>query len=177
MQVHIRDIIPDDIKTIKPWLIDKANAKWLDPFFDNEALQDVQLAFFLLRKDKKIFLVLYDDIPVGIMGLNYINKTNQSAELWNILGNMKYRRKGITKLALYLTLQKAFYELKLHSITAWVVAGNIMKGCFGKLNFRTIGIQRECHLIDGALKDRVLFDIVINDFKKISTDDIFELRS
>lgn len=173
MAVYIRDFVHGDIQTIKPWLIDKENAQWLDPFFENENLKDEQVAFFLLRKDKRIYIVHCDDIPVGIMGLNSIDTTNRSAELWNLLGNREYRRRGITKIALYLTLQKAFHELNLHSVTAWVVDVNVMKRCFEKLHFKTVGRLRECHVFNRILHDRILFDILRNDFDKIPVDDIF----
>jgi len=167
MKVYLQELTYDDIKIIKPWLIDKDNAKWLDNFFNNENLKDEQIAFFLLKKNKKIFLVLYDTIPVGVVGLNDIDPINRSAEIWCLIGNKNYRRKGIAKTALYLTVKKAFYELDLHSVNAWVVADNVMKAGLEQLHFKTIGRQRECHMIDGTLKDRILFDILYDDFKNI----------
>ncbi|MCX5905399.1 MAG: GNAT family protein [Proteobacteria bacterium] len=167
MPVTIREITHNDIKIIRPWLIDKDNAKWLDHFFDNDTLRDEQIALFFFFKYKKIFLVLYKNIPVGIVGLNSIDHVNRSAELWSLLGERAYRKKGIIKSAQYQILKKAFYELHVHSITAWVVDGNVMKTGLEKLNFKTIGRQRECHLIDGVLKDRILFDMVKEDFDEI----------
>ena len=38
MIIELREIVQEDIKTIKPWLTDKENAKWLDSFFQNEIL-------------------------------------------------------------------------------------------------------------------------------------------
>ncbi len=173
MKVNIRDFVHADIKIIKPWLTDKENAQWLDPFFENESLKDEQLAFFLLRRDKRIYIVNCDDIPVGIMGINNIDKINRSAELWSLLGDRAYRRLGITKIAQYLTLKKAFYELDLHSVRAWVVDINVMKTGLEKLNFKTVGRLRECHLLNGVFRDRILFDILRCDFEKIPIDEVF----
>ena len=160
MDTLLRDIVPTDIPTIKPWLIDPQNAKWLDPFFQNESLRDEQLALFLMRREKKNYLIIYHDIPVGLIGLTDIDTINKSASIWSVLGHMSYRRKGITSLAYVLTLKKAFFELNLHSVNAWVADTNFSIRIFEKLGFYKIGRQRQCHMLDGILKDRILFDIL-----------------
>ena len=85
MEVALKEIQHDNIQIVKPWLIDKDNAQFLDPFFQNEDLRDEQLAFFLMRRDKRTFLIICDDIPVGIMGLTKIDEKNKSAEIWSCL--------------------------------------------------------------------------------------------
>ena len=165
MEVTLRDIQQADIPLLKPWLTDKENAKFMDPFFQNESMREEQLAFFLMRKDRRIFLIICDGIPVGVMGLTNIDGINRSAEIWSLLGEKTYRRKGIITFGYILTLKKAFEEFGLHSIHAWVVDGNFTISVCEKLGFKTIGRQRECHLFDGIFKDRILFDILPEDLK------------
>ena len=43
MEVALKEIQHDNIQIVKPWLIDKDNAQFLDPFFQNEDLRDEQL--------------------------------------------------------------------------------------------------------------------------------------
>ena len=165
MEVTLRDMQQMDIPVLKPWLTDKENAKFLDPFFQNESIGDMQLAFFLMRKDRRIFLILCDGIPVGMMGLTNIDEINRSVEIWSILGEKTYRKKGIITIGYVLALKKAFQELGLLSVHAWVVEGNYTISVCEKLGFKTIGRQRQCHLIDGIFKDRILFDILHDEFK------------
>lgn len=165
MEVKLRDIKYEDVQTVKPWLTDKENAKFLDPFFQNESLRDEQLAFFLMRRDKLTFLILCAGTPVGVMGLTNINKINLSAEIWSVMGDIKFRHKGVTTTAYILTLQKAFNDLGFHSVNGWASDGNFTIRIFQKLCFTCIGRQRECHFQDGVFKDRILFDILHSEFK------------
>jgi RimJ/RimL family protein N-acetyltransferase len=165
MEVTLRGVQQADIPVLKPWLTAKENAKFLAPFFQNESIRDEQLALFLMRRDKRTFLVLCDGIPVGVMGLTNIDETNRSAEIWSVIGNPNYRRKGVSSTGFVLTLQKAFYDLGLHSVNGWAADGNFTIRIFQKLGFTCIGRQRECHLQDGVYKDRILFDILHNEFK------------
>ena len=164
MDIKLREILQEDIKLLKPWLIERENAKWLDTFFQNEGLRDEQLAIFLIKKDRRTFMILNNEIPVGIMGITNIDKINESGEIWSLLGNKDFRNKGIITIAYVLTLKKAFYELHLHSINAWVAEGNFTIRVFEKLGFNVIGRQRKCHLMDGILKDRILFDLLRDEF-------------
>ncbi len=163
MKISLRVIIQEDIPIIKPWLIHKENAKWLDPFFQNDKLSDAQLALFLAKKDRRTYMVMCDGVSVGIMGLTGIDKINRSAEVWFILGDMNYRRKGIISVGHILLLRKAFYELDLHSLHSWVAEGNFSARVFEKLGYKTIGCLKECHMMDGEFKDRILYDILKGD--------------
>lgn len=164
MEVTLRDVQQVDIPLLKPWLTAKENTKFLDSFFQNESIRDEQLAIFLMRRDKRTFLVLCDGIPVGVMGLTNINKTNRSAEIWSVIGDCNYRRKGVFSIAFIQTLQRAFSDLGLHSVNVWATDGNPTIRIFQKLGFTCIGRQRECHLQDGLFKDRILFDILDSEF-------------
>jgi RimJ/RimL family protein N-acetyltransferase len=166
MPVTIREINQDDIKTIKPWLIDKDNAQWLDPFFQNETLRDEQIALFLMRRDKKNYLALCDDIPVGIVGFNDIDLVNRSAHNWVLMGNREFRKKGLMTTALILALKRIFDELDLNSINIWIVDGNISIKTAENVRYKYYGRQRECHLINGVLRDRLHLDMVRTEFEE-----------
>jgi len=174
MSTTIREVVQTDIKTIKPWLTDKENARWLDTFFQNKDLRDEQLAFFLMKREKKNYLVLYNDIPVGIVGFANIDEINKSAHLWVLLGDKAYRKKGIITVGQILALKKVFHELDLHSINIWITDGNISKKASQKFPFKPIGRQRECHLADGVFKDRIHFDMLRDDFEKEFTPETDE---
>ena len=165
MEVTLRSVRQEDMPLIKPWLIAKENAKWLAPFFQNESMRDEQLALFLMRRDEVTWLVLCDGVAVGVAGLTNIDAVNRSAELWLVIGDTRYRGKGVSRLSYILTLQKAFFELKLHSVYGWVVDGNFPISSLQKLGFTCGGRQRECHLQDGVFKDRMLFDILHREFE------------
>jgi RimJ/RimL family protein N-acetyltransferase len=164
MSVTIREITSADISIIKPWLIDSHNAKWLDPFFQNEGLRDEQIAFFLMRRDKKNYMLLCDNIPVGIVGFNDIDLVNRSAHNWVLMGNTGFRRKGLMTYGLMLALKRMFDELDLYSINIWIVEGNISTKTAENVNYTFYGRQRKCHLIDGVMRDRLHYDLIRPEF-------------
>lgn len=174
MIIELREIVQEDIKTIKPWLTDKENAKWLDSFFQNEKLTDEQLALFLMKRDKKTYMVLYQGVPVGIAGLTEIDEINQSAHIWDLLGNKAYRKRGIIKAANMLVWKKAFFELNLHSVNSWITEDNVFTGVMRTHPMKTIGRQRECHMVDGVLKDRILFDLLKDEFDESALYQLIE---
>jgi len=73
----------------------------------------------------------------------------------------------VSSTGFILTLQKAFYDIGLHSVNGWATDGNHTIRIFQKLGFNYIGRQRECHLQDGVYKDRILFDILHDEFKVV----------
>ena len=168
MEVTLRELQPKDIQIVKGWLTARDNAKFLSPFFQNESMKEEQLAFFLMRRDKLTFLVQCDGIPVGVVGLTNIDEINRSAEIWCVVGDCNFRHKGVATESFVLTLKKAFGNLGLHSVNGWASDGNYTIRTFQRLGFTRIGRQRECHLQDGIFKDRLLFDILDNEFKVTS---------
>jgi len=163
MKITLREMIQDDIPIIKPWLIDKDNAKWLDSFFQNDQLSDIQLAFFLIRKDKKTYMIMCNDVPVGVVGLTEIEEVNRSAGIWALVGDRNYRRKGVFLVAMILILKKAFFEFDLHSVNSWAPEEHFTPMALKRVGFKTIGIKRECYMMDGQLKNLILIDILKND--------------
>jgi RimJ/RimL family protein N-acetyltransferase len=164
MQLSLREMQQADIRMMKAWLTAKENSKFLAPFFQNEFMMDEQLAVFLMRRDKRTFLILGAGTPVGLVGLTNIDESNRSAEIWCVVGDPNYRHKGVATTGFILALQKAFSDLGLHSVSGWASDGNFTVRVFQKLGFRCIGRQRECHFQDGVLKDRILFDILQHEF-------------
>ena len=68
-------------------------------------------------------------------------------------------------LGFILTLQKAFVELKLHSVYGWAVEGNYPICSLQKLGCTRGGRQRESHLQDGVFNDRILLEIFDREFQ------------
>ena len=65
-------------------------------------------------------------------------------------------------------------ELGLHSINTWVVEHNPSLRIGERLHYHYIGRQRQCHMIDGRLYDRVLFDLLASEHRALNesqTDD------
>lgn len=160
MNVYLRNVSTQDVGLLRTWLTSSENAKWLAAFFQAPGLRDEQLALFLFRRDRRNYLLMCDGVPVGIMGLTSIDDVNRSAEIWSVVGNVAYRRRGLSTVGFRLALRVAFDELGLRSVNAWAVEGNHTIRIFEKLGFNRVGVLRQCHLQDGQYRDRILFDLL-----------------
>ena len=75
------------------WLNDK-EIKYLT--FTPDFTREQQKEWFLSLKDKKDYFikgVLYNDIPIGVVGLK--NITDINGEYWGYIGEKEYCNKGI----------------------------------------------------------------------------------
>jgi RimJ/RimL family protein N-acetyltransferase len=100
-------------------------------------------------------------VPVGVVGLSDIHPRFRTALLWYALGQPRFAGRGLTGRAAAEVVRLGFHELELAAIQAWAVEGNEASlRILERIGFRAVGRQRRCHLIDGQLRDRLLFDIV-----------------
>jgi RimJ/RimL family protein N-acetyltransferase len=66
-------------------------------------------------------------------------------------------------------LETAFNELGLEAISAWTVEANHPSiRVLEKNRFRYMGKQRACHVANGTVMDRLLFDLLSEDYPQYS---------
>jgi RimJ/RimL family protein N-acetyltransferase len=111
-----------------------------------------------------------EDIPIGVLGLNSIDRTFRTATFWGISGDKSFRNRGYSTFASSKFLTLAFRELGLLTINTWVVEHNPSLRTVERLHFRFIGRQRRCHFIDGRPYDRLLFDLLAGEHKVLEDD-------
>jgi RimJ/RimL family protein N-acetyltransferase len=159
---------PGMLELAADWLARKENYQWLD-FGDGSRPVTPALLKILIQRDTH-FLRAYTsdtgDIPIGIVGLNSINRTVGSATFWGASGDKSFRNRGFGTLAGAKFLTVAFRDLGLHTINTWVVEHNPSLRIIERLGFRFIGRQRQCHLIDGRAYDRLLFDLLASEHRE-----------
>ena len=96
-----------------------------------------QLTWFSSLKSKKDYFIqgiLYNNIPVGVMGLK--NITQVQAEYWGYIGEIDFWGKGIGSTMMDVAIQKA-KELNLEKIYLTVLEDNFRaKNLYKKFNFK-----------------------------------------
>src|SRR5690242_9777974 len=154
---------PEIIERAAGWLAQKENYKWLD-FGGGKQIVTPALLKVMAQRDShflRVYTTNRDDTPIGIVGLNNVDRVSRTATFWGAAGDKSFRNRGYGTLAASKFLALAFRELGLHSINTWVVDHNSSLRIVGdRLNYRFIGRQRQCHNIDGELYDRLLFDLL-----------------
>src|ERR1043166_1335687 len=144
------------------WLAQKENYQWLD-FGNGRQIVTPALLKIMAQRDTH-FLRAYsgdrDDRPIGIVGLNSVDRVFKTGTLWAVAGEKSFSNRGYVSLASSKFLTLAFRDLGLHVVNTWIVDRNPSVRSLERLNFRFIGRQRQCHTIDGRPYDRLLFDLL-----------------
>lgn len=163
---------PARVELAAGWLARKENYEWLD-FGDGRQLVTPALLKIMTQRDAH-FMRLYtgdsDDIPIGIVGLNSVNRAFGSATLWAIAGEKSFANRGYVSLATSKFLTLAFRQLGLTSVNTWIVDSNPSLRSLRRLGFRYIGRQRQCHMIDGRPHDRLLFDLLAAEHEELGEE-------
>jgi RimJ/RimL family protein N-acetyltransferase len=151
------------------WLQEKENYQWLD-FGNGKLVVTPPLLKIMTQRDAH-FLRAYtsdrDDTPIGLVGLNSVDRTFKTATFWGLSGEKSFRNRGYSTIASSKLMTLAFRDLGLHSVNTWSVDLNPSLRTIERLGFRFIGRQRQCHFIDGRLYDRLLFDLLASEHREL----------
>lgn len=157
------------IRLVAGWLAQKDNYQWLD-FGDGRRVPTPELVKIMTQREThvlRVFTAGEEDVPIGVVGLNNVNREFKTATLWAVLGDQSYARRGYATRAVSKMLTLGFRELGLQAINTWIVERNPSVRVAERAKFRFIGRQRQCHLIDGRRYDRLLFDILASEHVEI----------
>jgi len=159
----------DLLELASHWLARKENYQWLD-FGGGKQIVTPALLKIMTQRDTH-FLRVYaaeDDRPIGILGLNNVDRAAGSGTLWCVTGESEYRNRGYATFACSQFLTLAFRELGLRTVNTWAVEGSPFSSVLKRLNFRYYGRRRQCHLVDGRVHDRLYFDLLANEHREVS---------
>ena len=166
LKINLKKTTEQDFPFFKRWIDEKENSKWFTSIYRLGKYNEITHLLTLKKKENYIFTIFDADKPIGLIGLYNIDLLDKSAMIWDVLGDKAYVRKGVMTTAMRLCIQEAFSTLGLHSIYGWLVEDNIPAlRVAEKNNFKRIGIQRECHFMDGTFKNRILVDLTVDDVK------------
>ena len=160
---------PELFELVAGWLARKENYQWLD-FGGGRQLVTPTLLKVMAQKETH-FLRAYtsdrDDVPVGVVGLNHVDRVFKTATFWGASGDKSFRNRGYSTLASSKLMTLAFGDLGLKVVNTWAADGNPSLRTIERLGFRFIGRQRQCHYVDGRAYDRLLFDLLASEHREI----------
>lgn len=151
------------------WLARRENYQWLDFGGGRQIVTPALLRIMAQRETH--FLRAYtggcDAEPIGILGLNGVDRAFGTATFWGVSGDKSFRNRGYSTLASSRFITLAFHELGLRAINTWVADGNPSRRIVERLGFRFIGRQRQSHVIDGRPYDKLLFDLLACEHREL----------
>jgi len=161
------------LEHVAHWLARKENYQWLD-FGGGKQIVTPALLKIMTQRDTH-FVRIYDideNKPIGILGLNNVDRTAGSGTLWCVTGESEYRNRGYATSACSRFLTLVFRELGLRTVNTWAVAvdGNPYSHVLERLSFRYYGRRRQCHVIGGRLYDRLYFDLLAREHREVLSE-------
>jgi len=163
---------PEILELVAGWLAQKENYQWLD-FGNGKQIVTPPLLKIMTQREGH-FLRVYtsdrDETPIGIVGLNSVDRAFKTGTLWAVAGEKSFSNRGYVSLASSKLLTLAFRDLGLHVVDTWIVDRNPSLRSLERLNFRFIGRRRQCHTIDGRPYDRLLFDLLAAEHRELDEE-------
>jgi len=147
---------PELVFLAAEWLARKENYQWLD--------------FGSIVTPALLKIMAQRDRPIGIVGLNSVDRAFKTGTLWAVAGEKSFSNRGYVSLASSKLLTLAFRDLGLHVVDTWIVDRNPSVRSLERLNFRFIGRRRQCHIIDGRPYDRLLFDLLATEHRELDEE-------
>lgn len=111
---------------------------------------------------------LETDALIGSIGLDNIDRNNDTAELGIFIGDKNFWGKGYGGEAIALILDFGFRRLNLHSVMLHVYSFNEKAvKCYEKFGFKMAGKLRDAVRRGGKYYDRYIMDILADEFYRI----------
>ena len=154
------------------WLACRENCQWLD--FGNGRQLVTPALLKIMGQRETHFMRAYvphgHEAALGVVGLNGVDRAAGTGTLWAVAGDKSFANRGYVSLATSKFLTLAFRDLGLNAVNTWIVDCNPSLRSLQRLNFRFIGRQRQCHVIDGRLHDRLLFDLLAEEHRELDEE-------
>lgn len=136
-KIKFRKIILSDLILLKMW----RNSSDIFPYNTQYSLLNMenQKKWFSEQKksnENKMFMVIFNNQPIGICGLIHFDHENKNADVAIIIGETQFHGQGIGKNVLLKLITYGFKKLNLNRIGAEIFEYNkISENLFCNLNF------------------------------------------
>lgn len=157
-----------DIETIRQWRNSKEVASYM--YNENQITTEQQEAWFLkISKDStcKYWTIFYNDIPMGLANLVFINQKDKRCDWAFYLGSPDSRGKGIGGKVEFLILDHVFNDMNLNKLCCEVFTSN--EGVIAqhqKFGFKIEGTRNQHIQKNGEFLDIVEMALLKEDWLK-----------
>jgi len=159
--ISLEELNPRRFELVARWLSNPEINRWLTAEWRGRAVTAPVIAMAVRNPRNRMFVILYDEQPCGLVALADIDRSDKTAMVWYFLGEATLGRKGITSEAVRQLARFAFRELMLASLYAWVMEDN--RGShqvLQKAGFALAGRIRNATHSGERQVDRVYYDLI-----------------
>jgi len=166
--VEIERLKAEDYARVATWLSDPNINRWLASRWHNREFDRKHIGVLAASPATRLYLIRCQGEPTGLVALSDIDLADRSAGVWYLIDSGQ-RSKGLATAAVRKVAAIAFEELELVALNAWVTAGNdASQRVLERVGFREVGRMRRGSLLDGTHVDRLIFDLLPEDFAEAS---------
>lgn len=170
--IKIRSHKDVDIPYRVKWLNNPKINKFVgDNLGQKTSLKKQREWFFNYKKDsnKKFFTIIYNNQPIGFMGLSNINNVHNNCDLFIAIGEDNFRGKGLGVYSLNWLLNYGFNKLKLHKINLGVIPDNKSAvNLYKKFGFKVEGTMMEEVRYNNKYYNFLSMALFRKDYKKLN---------
>ena len=169
--IALRKFALQDVEKKVEWINNPCNNKYLH--YDLPLQADKTLQWYEKVKDLKSRIdmtIIYNNIPVGLIGLLNIDNTNRKAEFYICIGEEGVKGCGIAKKASMLLLEYAFNDLCLNKVYLYTEQENISaQKLFEKLGFKKEGLIEKDLIYNERFVNRYMYGLLQEAYKNDCT--------
>ena len=166
MKVSIRKFAATDIPNKVKWINDPQNNVFLH--YDLPLEEEKTRIWFeknQYRTDRYDAVIEVDNAPVGLVGLLSIDRKNQNAEYYVMIGEREYLSKGVANRATRQLLDYAFGELGLNRVYLYTETENYAAiNSYERVGFCREGVLKNDLFSKGRFVDRYIYAITKKDY-------------
>ncbi|MCD4705416.1 GNAT family N-acetyltransferase [bacterium] len=120
------------------------------------------------NNNEALYLIDYEGVVIGHVGLYNIDHRAQNAEFAIMIGDNSYIGKGIGSKVSKLMLKIGFEELNLHRIYLSVIDSNILAiKLYNSIGFKQEGVLRDAQFKNNQYLNLIIMSILRNEYEKI----------
>lgn len=162
----LREPGPNDIDDIVVWLAQPTISRWFDFGLGRQSLPALAVQAMVHSRQHRIrvFGSAGYTVPSGVVAVSDVTHRFATGSFWILRDRLRPICVNMAYNAAAYLLQEAFVRDRLRCITAWAVDCNVpSQRLLARLGFRLIGLQRDCHVVDGTPVGRLLYDLLPED--------------
>ncbi|WP_421073654.1 GNAT family N-acetyltransferase [Paraburkholderia sp. A2WS-5] len=162
----LREPDANDIDDIVAWLAEPDINQWFDFGEGRQTLSLLAIRLMMQsgRHRLRMFGLAGHDVASGLVAVSDLSHAFGNGSFWVLRDARRPVFSDMTLLASRQILRNAFEADRLSCVTAWAVDCNVRSHrLLQRIGFRTIGLQRNCHVMHGSRYGRVLYDLLPED--------------
>ncbi|RRA19450.1 N-acetyltransferase [Burkholderia cepacia] len=162
----LREPGPNDIDDIVTWLAQPTVSRWFDFGLGRQTLPTLAVQAMVHSRQHRIrvFGSAGYPVPSGVVAVSDVTHRFATGSFWILRDRLRPACVNMAYNAATYLLHEAFVRDRLRCITAWAADCNVpSQRLLARLGFRLIGLQRDCHLVDGTCVGRLLYDLLPED--------------